>query len=399
MAAPRRRKITSVPNLYAEIDKVDGKYRFRYRNIMTRKLSRLKTRSLEEAERKALQLNAIIAQRIIDDEARQILAGDNSNSITIGRMLKIYLEALNKRVQAGEIKPSTVKDREWKTAYLRDHYSKHRLSALTTLEINKILKHYTDRGKSRMAQSVRSILIDFFNEAISAGHFPADKPNPAQVIRTPRVKVKRARLTLEVFMQVLDWAKQHQPARAHRAMLLALISGQQREDVANIRLYRINSPDALNDKRPSGIVTIDDQDYLALIQKKTGNKLLLPLALCLNSIDMSLKEILEQCRDGITSEYAIHHNRIAGQASPGAQVRLTTISQEFAKAMRGTGINWGKSDPPTFHEIRSLAEREYSKQGVNTQYLLGHKHKRMTEVYHDARGHDWVKLPLSDTTI
>jgi hypothetical protein len=43
----------------------------------------------------------------------------------------------------------------------------------------------------------------------------------------------------------------------------------------------------------------------------------------------------------------------------------------------------------TFHELRSLAERENREQGINTKKLLGHKREAMTEVYNDVRGCDW----------
>lgn len=47
---------------------------------------------------------------------------------------------------------------------------------------------------------------------------------------------------------------------------------------------------------------------------------------------------------------------------------------------------------PTFHEQRSLSERLYRDQGVDTQKLLGHKTQKMTDRYNDDRGKDWVIL-------
>lgn len=45
---------------------------------------------------------------------------------------------------------------------------------------------------------------------------------------------------------------------------------------------------------------------------------------------------------------------------------------------------------PTFHEQRSLSERLYREQGVDTQKLLGHKTQKMTDRYNDDREKDWV---------
>ncbi len=54
----------------------------------------------------------------------------------------------------------------------------------------------------------------------------------------------------------------------------------------------------------------------------------------------------------------------------------------------------GEHTQPGFHEIRSLAERLYREQGINTQALLGHKHLKTTNTYHDARGFDWITVHL-----
>lgn len=45
-----------------------------------------------------------------------------------------------------------------------------------------------------------------------------------------------------------------------------------------------------------------------------------------------------------------------------------------------------KGLPCSLHEIRSLSERLYREQGIDTMILLGHKHQSMTDVYNDDRG-------------
>ncbi|HGP4140518.1 TPA: integrase, partial [Enterobacter roggenkampii] len=49
---------------------------------------------------------------------------------------------------------------------------------------------------------------------------------------------------------------------------------------------------------------------------------------------------------------------------------------------------------PTFHEQRSLSERLYEGQGINTRQLLGHSSDRMTAQYHNDRGLEWVKVKV-----
>ncbi|HDQ3695344.1 TPA: integrase, partial [Escherichia coli] len=48
----------------------------------------------------------------------------------------------------------------------------------------------------------------------------------------------------------------------------------------------------------------------------------------------------------------------------------------------------------TFHEQRSLSERLYKEQGLDTQKLLGHKTQQQTDRYHDDRGKGWIKVAL-----
>lgn len=66
----------------------------------------------------------------------------------------------------------------------------------------------------------------------------------------------------------------------------------------------------------------------------------------------------------------------------------------FSKARDRAEINWADGTPATFHEQRSLAERLYQTQGIDTQRLLGHKSPSQTARYHDDRGKDWQDIKL-----
>lgn len=77
----------------------------------------------------------------------------------------------------------------------------------------------------------------------------------------------------------------------------------------------------------------------------------------------------------------------------GSPIFVDRVSKRFSEVIAGLGLDWGDRTPPTFHEIRSLSERLYSLQGnVRTQELLGHRDARMTAVYHDVRGAEWVRV-------
>ncbi|MDK1071331.1 integrase, partial [Cronobacter sakazakii] len=70
------------------------------------------------------------------------------------------------------------------------------------------------------------------------------------------------------------------------------------------------------------------------------------------------------------------------------------ITMNFSKARDKACIEWGDGTPATFHEQRSLAERLYEAQGIDTQKLLGHKSPKETARYHDDRGKEWQEIKL-----
>lgn len=135
-------------------------------------------------------------------------------------------------------------------------------------------------------------------------------------------------------------------------------------------------------------------DYLHVIQEKTGSKIAIPLSLRLNAINWSLRDVVACCRDYAVSPYLVHFFRSTSQAERGAQVKSNTLTMNFSKARDLAGIDWGEGSPATFHEQRSLSERLYKEQGLDTQKLLGHKTQQQTDRYHDDRGKGWSKVAL-----
>ncbi len=73
-------------------------------------------------------------------------------------------------------------------------------------------------------------------------------------------------------------------------------------------------------------------------------------------------------------------------------VKANTLTMNFSKARDQVEIDWGDGTPATFHEQRSLSERLYNEQGVDTRKLLGHKTQQQTDKYHDDRGKEWQKV-------
>jgi integrase len=111
---------------------------------------------------------------------------------------------------------------------------------------------------------------------------------------------------------------------------------------------------------------------------------------------MSLEDVLKQCRStGIVSPYLIHQTQRAKGATLGQPIHVDMITRKFSAELVKLDLNFGGKEPPTFHEIRSLAARLYKEQGdVNPQDLLSHKDPKSTATYTDGRG-EWTKLYIS----
>lgn len=199
--------------------------------------------------------------------------------------------------------------------------------------------------------------------------------NPAKATKMPINKVKRQRLNLEEWKVIFEQAGKTQ-RYLQNAMLLALVTGQRLGDIAKLRF--------------------DDiwDEHLHIIQEKTGTKLAIPLDLKCEKINCTLRDVISRCRDRILSPYMLHYHHTTSQAKRGGQVSANAITAGFQKARDKTELKWEKGTPPSFHEQRSLSERLYRDQGIDTKTLLGHRSQAMTDKYHDDRGKDWVILAV-----
>ena len=129
-----------------------------------------------------------------------------------------------------------------------------------------------------------------------------------------------------------------------------------------------------------------------LLAVVTGTRLAIPLSLWCQALNISLRDVTAGCRDLYVSKYLVHYTRSTSQSQPGGQVTANTLTTNFKKARDKTDIDWGEGTPATFHEMRSLSERLYREQGINTKNLLGHKNQQQADKYHDDRGKNWIKV-------
>lgn len=375
MAARPRKNNVSVPNLYPLYSRKVNKVYWRYKHPVTGKFHSLGT---NEAEAIAIATEA--NTRLAEQRTRQILAisdriaTSKGKAITTSSWLERYQAIQDDRLKSGDIKLNTYKQKAKPVSLLRERAVMKLISSVDVRDIAQLLDEYITAGQPRMAQVVRSVLIDVFKEAQHYGEVPPGY-NPALATKQPRRKITRQRLSLEEWQKIFDIADS-----SHRymgnAMLLALVTGQRLGDISRMKFSDIWD------------------DHLHIIQEKTGSKIAIPLSLRLNAINWSLRDVVARCRDYAISPYLVHFFRSTSQAERGAQVKSNTLTMNFSKARDLAGIDWGEGTPATFHEQRSLSERLYKEQGLDTQKLLGHKTQQQTDRYHDNRGKSWVKVAL-----
>ncbi|KVW15446.1 hypothetical protein WK91_18600 [Burkholderia cepacia] len=257
------------------------------------------------------------------------------------------------------------------------------IGKITPKEMADALNAIVDKRGSSSAVKWRTIMLDVFREAIEQGKIEVGK-NPIESIFVPDVTITRSRLTLDEFLRIHEEARKDPADRwIANAMMLALVSGQRREDIWKMEFGQI-------------------QDGFLLLQQSKGRegmqaKLRIPLQLRLDAVGQSLGDVLKSCRDNVISKYPIHLVRKTSLSKPGDQPSISYISMRFAALRDAAKIEVpdGKT-PATFHEIRSLAARLYTEQyGAEfAQALLGHKSAEMTALYRDSRGREWTEIKI-----
>jgi len=374
MARPRKYNVT-IPGLSCFTDTRTKKVYWRYKHPVTGKFHGLGT---DEAAAKEIAIEA--NSRLSEQKMNQLLAARESISrsagkgITVSSWLTQYNDIQQERLKSGEIKANTFKQKSAPVKALLAACGMKEIDKVTVRDIAEILDEYKARGQNRMAQIVRTVIIDIYKEAQHAGQV-APGYNPALATKQPRSKVQRERLNFDEWSKIYSCAVD-MPNYVQNSMLIALITGQRLGDIAKMQFSDIWD------------------GYLHLQQEKTGAKLAIPLSLYSKALDMTLEQVITRCRDRILSKHVIHHHHNTPQAKRGESVARDTISTGFTEARKKSGIIWENGTAPTFHEQRSLAERLYRDQGINTQQLLGHKNQIQTDKYHDDRGKSWTIIAV-----
>lgn len=329
---------------------------FFWRNPLTDKEFPLGQIARRDAITQAIEANNFIAQNHTPVALIEKLKG--TDSFTVSAWIDRYEVLLQRR----SLSVNTYKIRGNQLATVREKMGEIILAEVTTRHIAKFLESWITEGKNTMAGAMRSVLSDMFREAIVEGHIVK---NPVEATRIPEIKVARERLQLEA-CNATRAAAEHMPAWFPLAMDLALVTGQRREDIVNMKFSDV----------------FDNRLYVTQI--KTGMKIAIPLSLTLQATGLRLGTVIDRCRLVSRTDFMIS----AGirKNSPTGNIHPDGLTKTFVKARKASGVNFS-NNPPTFHEIRSLAGRLYKNEHgeVFAQKLLGHTSANTTKLYLDER--------------
>jgi integrase len=284
---------------------------------------------------------------------------------TVDQWAVIY----RKLVDGRPISSKTKANRRGALSHVLDHLGNRTISAVRPHEVSAMVQGIA-ATHPQTAKRVLHEVADLFNECMNYGWIDR---NPAVSVKAPLCRVQRKRLTLANWQALKSHADESSPLWVRNMLTLALVTGQRRSDLVKMKF--------------------DDvwDGHLHIEQAKTGTRLALPLALKLEALGITLGEAIEQCR-GYPTSSAFLLRKASGDRL--ADASLSARFEEIRKAV----IPCPAGIPASLHECRSLSERLYRAQGINTMVLLGHKHQSMTDVYNDDRGlsrGEWKTLALA----
>ena len=280
-------------------------------------------------------------------------------------------------------KDQTVRNRRTTLAHVRRLWGERPLRALKAHEVVSVLRKEFVPEHTSTAHRVLAELRDVYTEAIANGEA---EMNPATYCKLPTHHVCRQRLRWETMQSMLRLAEASRQTWVLAMLLLALVTGQRRADLAKMRF-----DDVITDADGERFLRIEQQKHAG---KGYGARVEIPLSLRLDVIGMSVGDVIKLCSScGAPGPTLL---RKAG----GGPIELSSLSTRFAETLAAV---LGDTAPPvhvrpTLHEARSLSARLYLAQGMEPQTLqtlLGHKHAEMTAIYTDDRGlsaHEWRRV-------
>jgi len=364
MARQRLSKNRALPqNLYQNA--AGYFYYINPRNKKSKGLGRDKAKAMQEAR----QANAVLAT-LSPTPLADWVSGKSDYSLK--DWLPVYRELWEQRYEKAPAETTARMCDMYLRKIAQSDYAWMKLRDITTAHIAKHLASAEDESGSSSANNMRARLSDVFRMAETQGLIDQGQ-NPVKATYNARSTVKRERLTLEQFILIRDSSSKW----IQKVMNLALVTAQRREDLTNMKFSDYS------------------EGYLHVDQGKTGTRLRINGNVRLEAVKLSVEQVVNDCRDLIVSRYLVHHQRRIAKVKPGEPVSPNRLSNIFQQARDEVGIKAEEGrTPPSFHEIRSLAERLYkAERGAEfAQAILGHKTASMTAKYDDLRGKGWASV-------
>lgn len=297
-----------------------------------------------------------------------------------GRTLADWLDIHEAAISERGYKTQTVRNRTANLRHLRRIWGATPIAELRPREISAGLREFLPL-RSSTAQRVLSELRDALSEAVANDWIDR---NHATHVKMPAHQVQRKRLTFDTWCQMRTLAKTSPQSWLECLLLLALVTGQRRADLAAMRF----------DDVVDGHLQVEQQKEAG---KGYGARVAIPLTLRIDAIGMTLADVIDLCRQSGAPGHTLLR-----QAN-GRDIELSSLSNRFAECrdvVLGASAG-GSKQRPTLHEVRSLAARQYVQQGMPAtvvQTLLGHKDLDMTTMYTDDRGlsaKDWKRVQVA----
>ncbi len=239
----------------------------------------------------------------------------------------------------------------------------------------EFIRAVTPSARSR--QQFRLVLGWILACAIEEGWIDS---NPAMATRKFTHERQRERLTTETYLAI----RQQAPTWLQQAMDLSLMTLLRREDIVSLRYSDIHD----------GAIWV--------VPTKTEGSSGMRLRIRLTPV---LTDLINRTRNSITSPYVVH--RLPEKARPTGmrakyrdhhtQVLPEQLTRAFQDARDAAGL-FGEN-PPSFHEIRSLAAAQLQHSGRDlkaVQALLGHTNEGTTKIYLEGHQAPWTDVQPGD---
>lgn len=333
---------------------------FHYRNPQTGKKT-----SLGSDREAAIGAAHICNQQLLKgrDLVKRVMGGTTS----LRAFIKLYIEEI---LPPRELAKSTLDLYELRLRQISEAFGDKEIDEVTLRDCAELL----DSMPPRSSNQTRAIMMDLFNHAASKELCP-DNPAAKTIKKIEKVETKRH---TPAGLRAIRAAS---PQWLQNAIDIALLTGQRREDVLNMKFD-------------------DIQDgYLHVIQHKTkkhSDAGYLKIA-----VTPQLDAVIKRCRDSIASPYLIHRrpDRLGQKQSQHKEhwtkIEVRYLTRAFKKA-RDEAKPYPKykdEEQPGFHQVRALSSDLHRKQGLDAQAMLGHTDEKMTKNY--QRGHEeiyWMEV-------